>query len=62
MPAMRNNNGNGAEYIKLERRLVLLAWLNGMFGYTGNKELLSDIKEADEGCDDHGRSYKRAPL
>lgn len=24
---------NSKQYVKLERRLVLLAWLNGLFGY-----------------------------
>ena len=45
------------EYVKLERRLVLLAWLNDLFGYKSNKELLSDMKEADEGFDPYGRSF-----
>ena len=48
---------NGSEYVKLERRLVLLSWLNRMFGYAGNKELLSDIRKAGEGYDAHGKSY-----
>lgn len=45
------------EYIKLEKRLVLLAWLNDLFGYKSNRELLSDMKEADEGFDPYGRSF-----
>ena len=45
------------EYIKLEKRLVLLAWLNNLFGYKSNRELLSDMREADEGFDSHGRSF-----
>jgi len=45
------------EYIKLEKRLVLLAWLNDLFGYKSNQELLSDMKEADEGFDPYGRSF-----
>jgi len=45
------------EYIKLEQRLVLLAWLNDLFGYGSNKELLADMKEAAEGFDASGRSY-----
>ncbi|MDW8317053.1 MAG: hypothetical protein RMN53_04280 [Anaerolineae bacterium] len=28
------------QYIKLESRLVLLAWLNRLFGYSSNRELL----------------------
>ena len=45
------------EYIKLEKRLVLLAWLNDFFGYKSNQELLSDMKQADEGFDPYGRSF-----
>jgi len=45
------------EYIKLEKRLVLLAWLNELFGYKNNQELLSDMREADEGFDPYGRSF-----
>ena len=45
------------EYIKLEKRLVLLAWLNDLFGYKSNQELLSDMREADEGLDPYGRSF-----
>ena len=42
---------------KLEQRLVLLAWLNGHFGYDNNRDLLADMKEAAEGFDASGRSY-----
>ena len=45
------------EYIKLEKRLTLLAWLNDLFGYRSNQELLSDMRETDEGFDPHGRSF-----
>ncbi len=45
------------EYIKLEGRLVLLAWLNDLLGYRSNRELLSDMKEAGEGFDSYGRSF-----
>jgi hypothetical protein len=48
---------NAAEYIKLEKRLVLLAWLNSLFGYKGNQDLLRDMQPADEGFDASGRSY-----
>jgi len=48
---------NGAEYVKLEKRLVLLAWLNDLFGYKNNRELLADVKRADEGFDPSGRSF-----
>ena len=33
-----------AQYVKLEQRLVLLAWLNGHFGYDSNRDLLADGK------------------
>jgi len=45
------------EYIKLEERLILLVWLNYLFGYKSNQELLLDMKEADEGFDPYGRSF-----
>lgn len=48
---------NSTEYVKLEKRLVLLAWLNDLFGYKGNQELLADGKQADEGFDPSGRSF-----
>jgi len=54
-------NGNGAagtaQYVKLEQRLVLLAWLNDLFGFQSNRDLLADIKDAAEGFDSSGRSY-----
>ena len=37
------------QYIKLEERLVLLAWLNDLFGYKSNRDLLTDMKEAAKG-------------
>ena len=43
--------------IGLEHQLVLLAWLNRQFGYTRNRDLLADMKEASEGFDPEGRSY-----
>jgi hypothetical protein len=46
-----------AQYVRLEQRLVLLAWLNGLLGYENNRDLLADMKEADEGFDASGRSY-----
>ncbi len=64
MPRRRrtsSSNANGAsgatQYVKLEQRLVLLAWLNGHFGYEHNRDLLADMKEAAEGFDASGRSY-----
>ena len=49
------------QYIKLEQRLILLAWLNRLFGYKNNRELLQDIKGADEGfgSDGHTHVYHR---
>ena len=40
-----------AQFLKLEQRLLLLAWLNGLFGFENNRNLLADIKEAAEGFD-----------
>ena len=51
-----------AEYVKLENRLVLLAWLNDLFGYQSNQDLLADVKRADEGFDPYGQSYVRHRL
>lgn len=49
---------NGSpEYVKLERRLALLAWLNGLFGFDNNRDLLADMREAGEGFDASGRSF-----
>lgn len=45
------------QHVKLEQRLVLLAWLNRHFGYEHNRDLLADTKEAAEGFDASGRSY-----
>lgn len=45
------------QYMKLEQRLVLLAWLNGHFGYENNRDLLADMKQAAEGFDASGRSH-----
>ena len=45
------------QYIKLEQRLALLAWLNNLFGYNNNRDLLQDIREAGEGFDAEGRSH-----
>lgn len=50
-------SNNGSTYVKLEERLVLLAWLNSLFGYRSNKELLADMKDAGEGFDSDGRSF-----
>jgi len=45
------------QYVKLEERLTLLAWLNDLFGYKSNRDLLADMKEAAEGFDAAGRSF-----
>jgi hypothetical protein len=45
------------QYVKLEERLALLAWLNDRFGYRSNREMLADMKEADEGFDASRRSF-----
>ena len=45
------------QYIKLEQRLILLAWLNNQFGYKNNQELLQDIRESGEGFDAEGRTH-----
>ncbi|HOM24056.1 MAG TPA: DEAD/DEAH box helicase family protein [Termitinemataceae bacterium] len=45
------------QYVKLENRLVLLAWLNSLFGYKNNRELLEDCKAVGEGFGADGRSY-----
>jgi len=54
MPRARNGK---TEYVKLEQRLVLLTWLNSLFGYDSNRDLLADLREAGEGFDASGRSY-----
>ncbi|NIM06338.1 MAG: DEAD/DEAH box helicase family protein [Armatimonadetes bacterium] len=46
-----------AEFVKLEKRLVLAAWLNHLFGYRDNRELLQGMKDVDEGFDPEGRSH-----
>lgn len=45
------------QYVKLENRLVLLAWLNSLLGYQNNRELLADFKDLDEGFEADGQSY-----
>ena len=42
--------------LSLEKRLVLHAWMNGLFGYGSTRELLDDLKWSDEGFDGEGRS------
>ena len=50
------SNGS-TPYQELEHRLLLLAWLNRLLGYKHNRELLEDMKQADEGFDSSGRSH-----
>ncbi|MCY2927492.1 MAG: restriction endonuclease subunit R, partial [Planctomycetota bacterium] len=51
-----DQNGT-SQYTKLENRLVLLAWLNSLLGYASNRDLLDDMKKADEGFDAAGHSH-----
>jgi hypothetical protein len=50
------SNGS-TQYQKLENRLLLLSWLNSLLGYEKNRELLEDLKQAEEGFDAQGRSH-----
>jgi hypothetical protein len=45
------------QYVKLENRLVLLAWLNNLLGYGSNRELLEDTKTVAEGFAADGHSF-----
>lgn len=49
MPQAQNG---GVQYLKLEGRLVLLAWQNDLLGYRSNCELLADTRAAAEGNKD----------
>ena len=44
-------------YVQLEKRLVLVAWLNEQFGFNTNESALRDAKEAAEGFNANGRSH-----
>ena len=55
-------NQSQPDYAKLERRLVLLAWLNERLGYRENRALLADMEQVDEGFDAEGRSHIYARL
>ena len=46
-----------AQHAGLEQRLVLLAWLNDLFGYGSNRDLLGDLQGAEDGFDESGRSH-----
>lgn len=52
-----NKTAGSTHYVKLENRLVLLAWLNNLLGYKQNKDLLEDAKNLAEGFDASGRSF-----
>lgn len=45
------------QYTKLEKRLILLSWLNSLLGYRSNRELLEDCKTVAEGFGSDGCSY-----
>jgi hypothetical protein len=45
------------QYTKLEHRLVLLAWLNSLFGYKSNRDALENTKNVAEGFDASGHSF-----
>ena len=36
-------------YVNLEQRMSLLAWMQSRLGYDSAAEMLSDIRQADEG-------------
>jgi len=45
-----------ADYVKLEQRLVLVAWACNKLGYSSNKAMLGDLREVEEGFDSVGHS------
>ena len=45
------------QYTKLEHRLVLSAWLNHLFGYKTNQEMLEDCRDVAEGFASDGHSH-----
>ena len=57
MPARKRRLGKDLSYVQLEKRLVLLAWLNKQLGFLTNEEALRDAKEAAEGFNADGRSH-----
>ena len=58
----RRTQSQPSNYASLERRLVLLAWLNERLGYLENRDLLADLEQGDEGFDAEGRSHIYARL
>ena len=58
MPTRRRDRvAKDLSYVQLEKRLVLLAWLNQQFGFPANEEALNDAKQAAEGFNADGRSH-----
>ena len=64
MPRVRQRNiatssavSQVEEYVKLEQRLVLAAWVCQKLGYNSNKAMFEALKDVDEGFDGMGRSY-----
>jgi hypothetical protein len=55
-PKARTVDGK-REYFRLENRLVLVAWLNSLFGYEHNRDMLKDLADVGEGVDSTGRSH-----
>ena len=53
----RRTAAKDLSYVQLEKRLVLVAWLNEQFGFNTNAAALMDAKEAAEGFNADGRSY-----
>ncbi len=45
------------DYFRLENRLVLVAWLNSLFGYEHNRDMLKDLVNVGEGVDSTGRNH-----
>ncbi len=46
-----------SDYIKLEQRLVLAAWMCEQFGYATNRGMLENLREVEEGYDSAGHSF-----
>ena len=53
----RRTVAKNLSYVQLEKRLVLVAWLNEQFGFQTNEAALMDAKEAAEGFNADGRSH-----
>ena len=53
----RRTTAKDLSYVQLEKRLVLVAWLNEQFGFQTNEAALLDAKEAAEGFNADRRSY-----